>query len=94
MRTVSDEVIRIIASNREWMKKYPIVKAIVMNPKTPLALSLNLFKRLIDLDLKMLILGQERRGDPAPGSEALPHQPRRAIDLVLVRWPPLHDKSI
>jgi hypothetical protein len=56
MRSVSDEVIRIIATNREWMKKYPIVKAIVMNPKTPLALSLNFFKRLIDLDQKILIL--------------------------------------
>jgi len=56
MRSVSDEVIRIIATNREWMKKYPIVKAIVLNPKTPLALSLNFFKRLIDIDLKMLVL--------------------------------------
>ena len=55
MRTVSDEVIRIIATNREWLKKYPIVKAIVLNPKTPLGLSLNLFKRLIDLDLKLLV---------------------------------------
>lgn len=54
MRSVSDAVIRIIATNREWMKKYPIVKAIVMNPKTPLALSLNFLKRLIDLDLKNL----------------------------------------
>jgi len=55
MRSISDEVIRIIASNREWMKKYSIMKAIVMNPKTPLALSLNFFKRLIDLDLKILM---------------------------------------
>jgi hypothetical protein len=55
MRSVSDEVIRIISSNREWMKKYTIMKNIVMNPKTPLALSLNFFKRLIDLDLKVLI---------------------------------------
>ena len=35
MRTVNEEVIRIIAANREWMKKYPIVKALVANPKTP-----------------------------------------------------------
>jgi hypothetical protein len=55
MRTVSDEVIRIIAQNREWMKKYPIMKNIVLNPKTPLALSLNFFKRLIDMDLKMVM---------------------------------------
>jgi hypothetical protein len=55
MRAISDEVIRIIAANREWMKKYTIMKNIVMNPKTPLALSLNFFKRLIDLDLKILV---------------------------------------
>ncbi|MDR3672083.1 MAG: hypothetical protein P4L36_14645 [Holophaga sp.] len=55
MRTISDEVIRIIAANRDWMKKYTILKNIVMNPKTPLALSLNFFKRLIDLDLKILV---------------------------------------
>jgi hypothetical protein len=55
MRSISEEVLRIITSNREWMKKYPIVKAIVMNPKTPLALSLNFFKRMIDMDLKILV---------------------------------------
>jgi len=55
MRSVNDEVIRIITSNREWMKKYSIVRNIVMNPKTPLAISLNFFKRLIDMDLKILV---------------------------------------
>lgn len=55
MRTINEEVIRVISANREWMKKYPIVKALVLNPKTPLAIALNLFKRLIDLDLKLLM---------------------------------------
>lgn len=55
MRSITDEVIRIIAHNRDWMKKYAIMKNIVMNPKTPLALSLNFFKRLIDIDLKILM---------------------------------------
>ena len=55
MRSVNDEVIRIITSNREWMKKYSIVRNIVMNPKPPLAISLNFFKRLIDMDLKILV---------------------------------------
>jgi len=55
MRSISDEVLRIITANREWMKKYSIMKNIVMNPKTPLALSLNFFKRLIDMDLKILV---------------------------------------
>jgi hypothetical protein len=54
MRSVNEEVLRIIATNREWMKKYPVVKNLVMNPKTPLGLALNAFKRLIDQDLKIL----------------------------------------
>ena len=54
MRSINEEVMRIITSNRDWMKKYPIVKAVVLNPKTPLPLALNFFKRLIDQDLKFL----------------------------------------
>ena len=55
MRTINEEVIRIIATNREWLKKYGTVKALVLNPKTPVGLSLNLLKRLIDMDLKLLV---------------------------------------
>ena len=55
MRTINEEVIRVISANRDWMKKYVIVKAMVLNPKTPVAISLNMLKRLIDLDLKMLM---------------------------------------
>ena len=55
MRSINEEVLRIICTNRDWMKKYAVVKAIVMNPKTPLALTLNFFKRLNDMDLKLLV---------------------------------------
>jgi hypothetical protein len=55
MRTINEEVIRVIAANRDWLKKYAIVKALVLNPKTPLAIALNLFKRLVILDLKLLM---------------------------------------
>lgn len=55
MRSVNEEVIRIISTNREWLKKYTIVKNLVLNPRTPLPISLNLFKRLIELDLKMVM---------------------------------------
>ena len=55
MRTINEEVIRVISSNRDWMKKYAIAKAIVLNPKTPLAISLNFLKRLIDMDMKLLV---------------------------------------
>ena len=55
MRTINEEVLRIISTNRDWMKKYPVVKNVVMNPKTPLGISLNHLKRLIDMDLKLLV---------------------------------------
>ncbi|GLH74575.1 hypothetical protein GETHLI_30770 [Geothrix limicola] len=55
MRTVNEEVLRIISNSREWMKKYPITKALVMNPRTPLPVAMTHFKRLFDADMKLLI---------------------------------------
>ena len=55
MRTVNEEVLRIIAGNREWMKKYPITKALVLNPRTPLPVAMTHFKRLIESDMKLLM---------------------------------------
>jgi hypothetical protein len=54
MASVSDEILRIIAMNRGWMKNYNIVWALTKNPKTPVALSLNLLVRLADKDLRTL----------------------------------------
>jgi hypothetical protein len=54
MSSVSDEILRIIAHTRNWMKNYAVVAALVNNPKTPLALSMNLMHRLNDKDLRML----------------------------------------
>jgi hypothetical protein len=54
MRTVGDDVMRIISLNREWMKKYTIVKNLVMNPKTPLPIALNLLKRINEFDMKLM----------------------------------------
>lgn len=54
MRSVHDEVLRVISMNREWMKKYTIVKNLVLNPRTQLSISLNLLKRLNDFDMKLL----------------------------------------
>ncbi|MBI4912232.1 MAG: hypothetical protein HY823_05805 [Acidobacteria bacterium] len=54
MRTVTDEVLRIISMNREWMKKYPIVKNLVMNPRTPLPLAMNNLRRIREFDLKLM----------------------------------------
>lgn len=54
MASVSDEILRIISSTRAWMRHYPIVVALARNPKTPLAVSMNLLPRLNDRDLRML----------------------------------------
>jgi len=54
MQNVSEDVLRIIASNRGWLKSYGVVVALVKNPKTPLSLSLNLMARLQDRDLTKL----------------------------------------
>jgi hypothetical protein len=54
MRTVKEEVLRIISMNREWMKKYAIMRNLAFNPRTPLPIALNQLKRLIEFDLKMM----------------------------------------
>jgi hypothetical protein len=55
MRTVNEEVLRIISNSREWMKKYPITKALVMNPRTPLPVAMTHFKRLYESDMKLIV---------------------------------------
>jgi hypothetical protein len=54
MANVSEEVLRIIGRTRAWMKTYAITVALAKNPKTPVALSMNLLPRLLDKDLRML----------------------------------------
>jgi hypothetical protein len=51
---VSEDVLRVIASNRAWTKNYGVLVALTRNPKTPLALSLNMMNRLNDRDLGTL----------------------------------------
>lgn len=54
MPTLSDEILRLIANTRAWIKNYPVVAALTKNPKTPLAVSMNLLSRLNDRDMRML----------------------------------------
>jgi hypothetical protein len=54
MANVSEDVLRTIGANRAWLKKYSVVLALSKNPKTPVALSMNLIQRLGDRDLNML----------------------------------------
>jgi len=54
MSSISDELLRIISMTRGWMKNYSVVVALSKNPKTPVAISMNLLSRLNDKDLRML----------------------------------------
>jgi hypothetical protein len=54
MATISEELLRIIANTRAWMKNYQVAVALAKNPKTPVAVSMNLLSRLNERDLRML----------------------------------------
>lgn len=51
MASISEDILRVIASNRAWLKNYGVVVALTRNPKTPVGVSLNLLSRLNDRDM-------------------------------------------
>ena len=51
---LSEDVLRGIAGRKEWCKKYPVVRALVLNPKAPLGVTLDFLKRLNLKDLEQL----------------------------------------
>lgn len=54
MANLSEEVLRLIAANRNFRKNYTVVRNLVHNPKTPLDVSLHLLPSITPQDLKML----------------------------------------
>jgi len=54
MTTLNDEILRLIAGNRNFAKNYSVVKKLMNNPKTPLDVSLHMLARLNAQDLKFL----------------------------------------
>jgi hypothetical protein len=54
MANLAEDVIRIIAVNRAWVKNYNVVSALTRNPKTPPALAMGFLQRLNERDLKRL----------------------------------------
>lgn len=51
-RSLNDEIIRTIATNREWTKLYAVRHALVENPKCPPILALQFLKTLNQRDLR------------------------------------------
>jgi hypothetical protein len=51
----SDEMIRIICSNKDWLKSYQIRKALVQNCRTPVQTALRFLMTLTERDLASLV---------------------------------------
>ena len=58
-RSLCDEVYRIIATNREWTKHYPVKRALATNPKVPLSQSVACLNHLQDRDLKSIMKSRD-----------------------------------
>ena len=54
MRTVSDEVLRLIAMNRAWARSYPIIHNLVRNPRSPIPTVIGILPRIHSKDLHHL----------------------------------------
>lgn len=53
-RSVVDEVLEAIAKKREWISRYTVAKALIQNPRTPLARALKLLPRMSVKDMREL----------------------------------------
>lgn len=68
----NDEIMRVICANKEWVKKYPIRKALAENNKTPLPNALRFLATLTEKDLAAI-------GKSKNVSSVLANQARRLL---------------
>ncbi len=57
-KNVNEEVLRLIAVNRKFMKAYVVMRALVNNPRAPIDITMPLINRLNDRDIKGLSLNR------------------------------------
>jgi hypothetical protein len=67
-RNVYDDLLRQLATSREWHRVYAVRLALVKNPKTPYALALRLVPTLVSSDLR--VLAKSRAVPPAVATAA------------------------
>jgi hypothetical protein len=78
MRSIHEDLLRAIASRKDWTKAYATVHALVRNPKTPPGLTIQFLPRLGNRDLKVVT-----------GDKNIPELVRRqARNLFLIRTQP------
>lgn len=76
MRTVAEEVLRLIALNRSWARSYPIIHNLARNPRTPIPTVMNILPRIRTKDLSNL--AQNRNVSEAARRQALRLQQARS----------------
>ena len=54
MANLTDEILRMIANNRNFRKNYTVIRNLMNNPKTPLDVTLHMLPMLNVIDLKKL----------------------------------------
>jgi len=74
MRTVAEEVLRLIGMNRAWARSYPIIHNLARNPRTPMATAVQILPRIRTRDLKAI-------SDNRNVSEAVRRQAYRLADM-------------
>ena len=63
MKTLPDEIIQYITTNKKWLRHYQMKKALVMNPKTPATVAIRFLQHMRSSDLKAIA---RSRGVPGP----------------------------
>ena len=58
MANLSDEILRLIGTNRNFRKNYTVIRNLMNNPKTPLDVTLHLLPVLNPVDLKKLAMNK------------------------------------
>lgn len=76
MKTLPDEVIKYITTNKKWIRHYQMKKALVMNPKTPTADAIRFLRHLRSPDLKAIA---RSRGVPGPVAKSAKQLLRQRI---------------
>lgn len=77
MGNVSEEVLRIIGTNRAWVKNYGVMHALAKNPKTPLSISIHLVPHLNIKDVKRMAMDRN-----------LPEQVRLSARKIMSKYTP------
>lgn len=54
MKNVSEDILRLVGTRREFAKSYTVIHNLVRNPRTPVATSLGMLNRILTNDLRTL----------------------------------------